>query len=141
MAKSDYRPGRRRKPIVSLLLDWAAGVLVGILLVMLGAGVVSLVAAPGLERLGALIAMSFVAWPLGSVVGVWLCVGRPLSARGLGYALALTLAGAALLMLPFWLDVDSDLLRGIGGISALIAAPILARVGVGLARRQAARVP
>ncbi|WP_106394713.1 hypothetical protein [Enhygromyxa salina] len=136
MAKSDYRPGRRRKPIVSLLLDWAAGVLIGILLVMLGAGVVAVAVAPGLERLGALVMMSFIAWPIGAALGVWLCVGRPLTARGFGYGLGVTLAGVGVLMLPFWLDVESDVLRGIGGIAALICAPGFARVGVALARRR-----
>jgi hypothetical protein len=136
VAKADYRPGRRRKPIVSAVLDWAAGVLVGILLVMLGAGLVTLFVPGGLERLGALVAMAFIAWPIGAALGVWLSAWRPLTARGLGWAFGLSLVGAGVLMLPFWLDVESDLLRGAAGIAALVGAPVFARVGLGLARRR-----
>ena len=135
MAQSDYRPGRRRKPIVSFVLDWAAGVLVGILLVMLGAGVVRLTVAPGLDRLGAMVTMCIVAWPIGAVLGVWLCIGRPLRVRELAGGFGLTLLGAGVLMLPVWVELESDLVRGLAGIAALIAAPALARAGIMLARR------
>lgn len=136
MQRSEYRPGRRRKPIVSALLDWAAGVLIGLLLVVLGAGVVALTVAPGLDRLGAMTVMISIVWPLGAVLGVWLSVGRPLTGRGLGYGLGLTLVGFALVLAPFWLDIDS--LRGVAGVCALLLAPVCARVGVGLARRHEA---
>ncbi|MFO7562180.1 MAG: hypothetical protein R6X02_06025 [Enhygromyxa sp.] len=132
-----YRPGRRRAPIVSLVLHWAAGVLMGILAVALGFGLVVLLVQPGFERLGALVISTFIGWPLGAVLGVWLAASPPpRSARALGYALLLTVLGTAGVLLPIWADIDSDVLRGVSGIAALVLAPVFARIGVGLAGRE-----
>ncbi|WP_146157859.1 hypothetical protein [Enhygromyxa salina] len=134
MTKADYRPGRRRKPMISVVLDWAAGVLVGILALMLGAGVVALVVPAGLERIDALMRMTMIVWPIGAGVGVWLSFGQPFTARALVGGLALAFAGAGALMLPVWLDVESDLLRGLAQVAALVSAPGFARLAVALAR-------
>lgn len=134
MSQSDYRPGRRRKPVVSIVLDWAAGVLVGILLVMLGAGVVTLFVPAGIERVGALMRMSVFVWPVGAALGVWLSFGRPFTARGLVFGFALTLVGGGALMLPVWLELDSELLRGLSRVAALVCVPAFARLGLVLAR-------
>ncbi|KIG17645.1 hypothetical protein DB30_02920 [Enhygromyxa salina] len=134
MSKADYRPGRRRKPVVSIVLDWAAGVLVGILLVMVGAGLVSLFVPPGPERAGALIHMSIVVWPIGAALGVWLSFGQPFTARALLGGLGLAVVGAGAVMVPVWLDVDAELLRGLAQVAALVSAPGFARLGVALAR-------
>src|SRR5690606_7974452 len=108
----------------------------GILATLVGFGVVALVVEPGLERLGALVLATFIAWPIGATLGVWLSIGAPLTGRGLGYALGLTVVGTAILLAPHWLDVDVDLLRGISGVAVLLLAPVFARVGVRLARRR-----
>lgn len=129
-----YRPGRRRKPLTAALLDWGAGVLLGILATLIGFGVVTLVVDPGLERLGAQVIATFIAWPIGAALGVWLSIGPPMSARGLAYALALTLVGTAIVLIPVWLDVDVELLRGISGVAVLLLAPAFARLGVRLTR-------
>ena len=134
---SDYGPGRRRKPIVSMVLDWAAGVLIGIVLLMLGAGVISVFEPAGAERIGAMMRMGLVLWPIGAALGVWLSHGRPLTARGLTYAFVLALASVAALMLPTWLELpgmQSGPLRGVTQIAALLLAPAFARLGVALAR-------
>ncbi len=135
MVDPRYRPGRRRKPVIALLLDWAAGVLLGILATLIGFWLVRMFVTPGLERLGAVTA-AFIAWPLGAVLGVWLSADRPRSVRGLLYAFGLTLLGTAVVLLPFWTDVDADLVRGVSGIAALVLAPVFARLGVGLAHRR-----
>jgi hypothetical protein len=134
VSKSEYGPGLRRQPIAAVLLDWAAGVLIGILLVMLGAGVVALLVPAGAERIDTLMRMSVVVWPIGAALGVWLSVGRPFTARALALGLGLTLVGAGLLMLPVWVHAASELLRGVSRIAALVCAPGFARVGVALAR-------
>jgi hypothetical protein len=134
VSKADYRPGRRRKPFVSVVLDWAAGVLIGILLVMLGAGVVALLVAAGPERIAAMMWMTVVVWPLGAALGAWLSFGQPFTARGLVGALGLALVGAGALMLPVWLGVDSAPLRGLAQVAALVSAPGFARLGLALAR-------
>lgn len=131
-----YRPGRRRKPVVAFVLDWAAGVLFGVLVALLGFGLVVLLVPPGLERLGALVTATFIAWPLGATIGVWLSVGRPLTGRGLLYAFGMTLLGTAVVLLPFWIDVDADVVRGVSGIAALVLAPVFARLGIQLARKR-----
>jgi hypothetical protein len=136
MRKSAYRPGRRRKPIVSVVLDWAAGVLIGILLILLGAGVIGLFVPAGIERTDAVMRMSMSVWPIGAALGVWLSFGRPFTARGLVYGFVLAVVGAGALMLPVWLDAGSELLRRVVWIAALVGAPGFARIGVALARRR-----
>jgi hypothetical protein len=131
-----YRPGRRRSPIVALLLNWAAGVLVAILITMLGLGLMQLFVEPGLARLGALVTVTFIAWPLGAALGVWLSAEPPLRARVLVYALASCLVGTAIVSLPIWIDIDADVVRGVSGIAALLLAPVFARLGIGLVRRR-----
>lgn len=136
---SDYRPGRRRKPMVSMVLDWAAGVLIGIVLLLLGAGVVAVLVPAGAERSGALLGMGVVLWPIGAALGVWLSHGPPLTARGLIVGLVLALASVAALMLPAWLDLPgmrSGALRGVPQVAALLLAPAFARLGVALARKR-----
>ncbi|HLT37355.1 MAG TPA: hypothetical protein VK034_13775 [Enhygromyxa sp.] len=135
MADPRYRPGRRRKPVVAWILHWAAGVLFGILATLLSFLLVRVLVEPGLERLGALVTATFIAWPIGAVLGVWLAASPPpRSGRALGYALLVVVIGTAIVLLPFWLDVDADVLRGVSGIAALLLAPAFARLGVGLAR-------
>jgi hypothetical protein len=136
MRKSAYRPGRRRKPIVSVVLDWAAGVLIGILLVLICAGVIGLFVPEGIERTDAVMRMSLFVWPIGAALGVWLSFGRPFTGRGLGYGLVLAVIGAGALMLPVWLDAASELLRRMAWFIALVGAPAFARVAVALARRR-----
>ena len=136
MVDPRYRPGRRRTPTLALLLDWAAGVLIGIVLTLIGAGLVSLFVDEGMARLGALVTTLLVTWPVGAALGVWLSAGRPLTGRRIAYALVASLVGGGLLMLPHWIDVESDLVRMTAGIAALVLTPAFARLGLGLARRQ-----
>lgn len=132
-----YRPGRRRKPVVAWLLNWAAGVLFGILATLLSWLLVRVLVDDGLERLGAMVMATFIAWPLGAVLGVWLSDSPPpRNGRALGYALLMTVLGTAIVLLPYWLDVDADVVRGISGIAALVLAPVFARLGIGLARQR-----
>lgn len=135
MVEPGYGPSRRRG-VAGWLLDWAAGVLIAILLTGLAAGLMTLFVAPGLDRLGALVTLAAVAWPIGAALGVFLSAGRPFQARAFAGALGLTLVGAGALMLPYWLDFSSDVIRSVAGIAALALAPAFARFGLGLARKQ-----
>ena len=134
MIDARYRPGRRRKPITAAVLDWAAGVLIGALLTLLGSGVIGLVVEPGLARTSALVTTTMILWPLGASLGVWLAMDRPLTARVLAYALGSSLVGSGVLLAPIWMGVDSSWVRGVSGIAALIVAPAFARLAVTLAR-------
>ncbi|GEM_PF-2105656 len=129
-----YGPAPRRA-IAGWLLDWAAGVLIGILLAALVIGVLTLFIPVGPRRLSAMFIVMLFAWPVGVPLGVWLSAGKPLTPRPLAYAFSLALIGAGLSMCPYWLDVDSSLLRALGSVTALLTTPIFARIGHSLGRR------
>ncbi len=137
--------------------------LIGVLATLLAFLSVRALVEPGVDRLGALVTATFIAWPLGAALGVWLSGDRSRSGRALAYGLALTLLGTAVVLIPVWLDLDADCLHGLGkrscsafglrasslrvprpdwvrgvaGVAALILAPGFARLGLGLARRRA----
>jgi hypothetical protein len=134
MIDKRYRPGRRRKPLTAAVLDWAAGVLIGALITLLGSAVVGLVVEPGLARTSALVTTTLIVWPLGASLGVWLAMDRPLTARVFAHALGSTVLGCGVLLGPIWMGVDTSWVRGVSGIAALILAPAFARLGVTLAR-------
>lgn len=141
MARSDYRPGRRRKPMISALLDWAAGILIAILLVALGAGASALLVGPGLARAELLVPLTFVVWPVGAAVGVWLSMGRPFSGSALVIGLAATALCVALLAAPLWLQLEPPVLRTLAGVLALLAAPAAARASLSRLRSREADDP
>jgi hypothetical protein len=122
--------------VVALTLDWAGGVLFGLLLTLLAVGVVTAALEPGLKRRDVLINATMLVWPLGAIFGTWLAAGRPISGRGLALACALTVVGVGVLTIPFWLRLELYALRLAAGLAVLLLAPIFARLGVGLARKQ-----
>jgi hypothetical protein len=126
-----YRPGRRRKPTVAWLLDWAAGVLLGLIAALLGLGLAALIgeASPELRWMWAL-----AAWPLGAGLGVWLGAGPPLHAKTLAAALGGSVLAAGLTLSPVWLQLELDGLGVALAIAMLVAAPAAARVALGWAR-------
>ena len=138
MAKSDYRPGRRRKPTRAWLLDWAAGVLVGILVFMLGSGVVSLVVPEGAARLVPLLILGAVGWPVGAALGVWLCMGRAGGGLALGLGAGAATLGGGLLLLPRLLELEAAGLTRLCVPVALVVAPALARVVIAKLRAREA---
>lgn len=130
MTKPAYRPGRRRRPLVTLLLGWAAGVLIGGLLVGLGLGAIELLvdeAARGGVQLGVVLLL----WPIGAALGVWLAGDRPWRPLPLIKALALAGVGAAVLSCPIWLALDPAPLRSVAGIATLLLVPALAKLSQG----------
>ena len=137
MAKSDYGPNRGRKSNLPWLLDWAAGVLIGILALMIGAGILSLVFPQGVERIEAFRTMSAFVWPCGAALGVWLSTGRPMRGSELGLGLVASALGAGLALCPYWLGLESAPLRIGGAIVALIVAPLCARVAIAKLRARA----
>ncbi|NVB43018.1 hypothetical protein G6O69_34670 [Pseudenhygromyxa sp. WMMC2535] len=130
MARPDkrYGPGRRRRTWVAWLLDWAAGLLIAIVLLALGAGGIALVVEPSQARVTATLIATMITWPLGAALGVWLSMGRPFSVRALGLGLLATCVGVGLLTSPYWLELE--LLRTASAIAALIAAPLFARLTI-----------
>ena len=135
MVDPRFRPGRRRKPTVAWLLDWAAGVLLGIVAVLITLGLVHVLVASGPGKPHVSVTASMVAWPIGAALGVWLGAGPPLR---LGVWLSAQLAaalGAAVLLSPIFLGLESAPLRGLAGVAAAILVPACARVGLGLTRR------
>jgi hypothetical protein len=123
-----YRPGRRRKPTVAWLLDWAAGVLLGLLAALLGLGLAALLGDPATPW-----AWALGAWPLGAGIGVWLGAGPPLHSKTLAAALAASVLAAGLVLAPAWL-LELDGLRIAAAIAVLVAAPACARLALGWAR-------
>lgn len=130
MARADYGPGRRRKSTLAWLLDWAAGVLVGILALMIGAAILSLFIPTGVERVAAFRTMSALVWPLGAALGVWLCIGKPLRGRELAFGLLASAAAVGVAWSPIALGVDSSLARVGGSVFALVSAPACARLAI-----------
>lgn len=130
MAKSDYGPGRRRRGQALAVLDWAAGVLIGGVLVAIGLGVLELLGFDAAARGRVSVTLMLVMWPIGAALGVWLANGPPLSGRGLGLALGLASASTMVVGAPLWLEVESVGVRWAAVVALMLIVPIGARVGV-----------
>jgi hypothetical protein len=116
--------------VIAFALDWAAGVLIGILATLIVFVFVSARMPEGVEQLRALARATTVAWGAGAALGVWLSSGRPFAARALILGALASVLGCGLLMLPTLLELDSELLRGLASVAALLLVPALARLVV-----------
>lgn len=134
-APEGYGP-RRRRDRIAWLLDWAAGLLIAILLSGAVIAVLDLFIPHGPERTRAMMITVLFTWPIGAPLGVWLSAGRPLSGRRLASAYGVGLVGAALLLTPIWLLPEASPARTPLGIAALIGLPMFARLGLGLGDRR-----
>lgn len=130
MAKSDYGPGRRRRGQALAVLDWAAGVLIGGVLVAIGLGVLELLGFDAAARGRVSVTLMLVAWPIGAALGVWLANGPPLSGRGLGLALGLATVSTVVVGAPLWLGVESVGVRWAAVVALMLIVPMFARFGV-----------
>lgn len=117
------------------MADYAAGFGMGVLAGLIAAAITGASVEDGFSRPEALALAWVIAWPIGSIVGVWL-VARPRTGASLAWAALLTVVGCGVLLLPFWLRSDSETLRAVCGIAALLLAPALARWGIDIQRRR-----
>lgn len=136
MARSDYGPGRRRRPVLAWLLDWAAGILVAILALMLIAWPLSAMGVRG----RALLITGGVLWGLGAGLGVWLCMGRRGGGRGGALGAGVGLLAAGLLGLPALLELG-PVLAQVGLSAALLLTPACARLALGRTQPSGPREP
>lgn len=110
--------------MIAWLLDWAAGILMGILVLAVLGGPS---AALGLEW-RVQVWGGAAAWCFGAGLGVWLCMGRPLQGRGLAAAVAACVLGVGLVSAPARAELGSALVVHLAGIIALISAPVWPRL-------------
>ena len=136
MVDPRYRPGRRNAPKIAMLADWAAGLLIAILLTLIVAWLVSAISGRELASPQVMLPTLAFTWPLGSALGVWLSAGRPLTGSRFAHALGCSLLGGAVVTLPIWLALEPAGLQVAGGIAGLVLTPACARIGHSFARKR-----
>ena len=126
MARSDYGPGRRRRPAQALLLEWAAGLLVAI---------IALIAASSIQALPVLTGrhtpfVNALAGGFGAGLGVWLAMGRLAEGWGLARAAGGGLVAAVVCMFPLLLALEPVALSLGASYAGYVLVPACARLAM-----------
>lgn len=126
MARSDYRPGRRRRPAQALLLEWAAGLLVAIIALILASSVQALPALAGRHTPF----VNALAGGLGAGLGVWLAMGRAGEGVGLVRAAGAGGVAAVVCMFPLLLGLEPLGVSLGASYAGYVLVPACARLGM-----------